>query len=77
MENCPLAFKGDGQKLLSLLDLLDMLLVNENKFAQVLMRMDDSSKLIEDLMRKIVIEERHGNVCGVTSPLLHTIFETL
>ena len=28
-------------------------------------------------MQKIVIEERHGNVCGVTSPLLHTIFETL
>lgn len=39
--------------------------------------MDDSSKLVEDLMRKVVIEERQGNVCGVTSPLLHTIFETL
>ena len=77
MENHPFVFEGDGQKPLSLLDLLDMLLVKEDKIVQVLTSMDDSSNLIEDLIRKIVIEERHGNVCDVTSPLLHNIFETL
>ena len=77
MENNPLVFEGNGQTPLSLLDLLDMLLVKEDKLVQVLTRMDNSSKLIEDLMQKIVIEERHGNVYGVTSSLLHIIFETL
>ena len=77
MKNSPFVFEGDGQKPLSILDLLDTLLVKEDKIVQVLTRLDDSSNLIEDLLQKIVIEEKHGNVSSITSSPLHTIFESL